>query len=58
MGQVRERRAVVDRNSRWMGRQRQIDILTKHKLMNRFTSRQTKRQMETQINRYTDRHTD
>ena len=58
MGQVRERRAVVDRNSRWMGRQRQIDILTKHKLMNRFTSTQTKRQMETQINRYTDRHTD
>ena len=38
--------------------QRQIDILTKHKLMNRFIYRQTKRQIETQINRCTDRHTD
>lgn len=27
--------------------QRQIDILTKHKLMNRFIYRQTKRQIET-----------
>lgn len=57
MGQVRERRVVVDRNSRWMDRQRQIDVPTKHKLMNRFISRQTKRQIETQINRYTDRLT-
>lgn len=36
--------------------QRQIDILTKHKLMNRFIYRQTKRQIETQINRCTGRH--
>lgn len=30
MGQVRERRAEVDRNSRWMDGQRQIDTLSKH----------------------------
>lgn len=30
MGQVRDRTAIVGRNSRWMDEQRQIDILTEH----------------------------
>ena len=30
MGQVRERRAEVNKNSRWMDGQRQIGILSKH----------------------------